>query len=211
MTWRHDEPDDREIRRALASLPRERAAEGFTERVLCRLDEAPRSSTRESLQHFLGRPFRGQPALAGTILALALVAVLFVAGRVWTARDVDRDGGGSGESAPISAQTDVASVDSPAGSVAHPQTPTQAQPASSRQGHTEVTAQLDELRREYTRLTRDLRDLRELAEGSQVIYVGGDESLDFVLELNPEPPPETGSSARPAGLPSSGPGARNFL
>lgn len=208
MTWtydgKHDELHDDEIRRALADLPRERAAEGFTERVLRRLDESPKPhpTTRETFRHL-----RRQPALAGAVLALVLVAVLLAVGALRPAHD----GTGSEDEEPIVARADGPAVDSRAASLADPQNPTQ-KAATAGETRPEVAALLEELRREHTRLTRDLRDLRELAEGSQVIYVGGDESLDFVLELSPEGPPETGSGAvRPASLPSSGPGGQRFF
>lgn len=220
MTWthdgRHDEPRDDQIRRALSSLPRERAAEGFTEQVLRRLDdlrdETPNTdrAVRDPFRHF-----RRQPALAGAALALVLVAVLLAVGVLRPGAD----GSGSESSRPIVAQTDGPTDGSAVGSISIPPDPPHTatqegvkKTAASRPARPETVALLEELRREHTRLKRDLRSLRELAEGSQVIYVGGDESLDFVLELSPEGTPETGGSGvRPAGLQGSGPGARHFF
>jgi len=86
--------------------------------------------------------------------------------------------------------------------------PTKAGPvaASSPGNHPEAEAMLAELRREHRGLERDLRELRELAQGSQVIYIGGDETLDFVLDLGSDPPPGGGPSVRPATLQRPGPG-----
>lgn len=202
MTWNHERPHDDEIRRALADLPRERAAGGFTERVLRRLDQAPKtaSPTREPFPRF-----RWQPALAGTAVALVLVAVLLAAGVLRPTRD----GGGSPESGPVVAQTDGhaggSTGTSPSAARAHAQDAAQ-EAAVSGDPRPEVGALLEELRREHSKLERDLRDLRELAEGSRVMYVGGDESLDFVLELGAEPPREPGSGVRPASLREPGAG-----
>lgn len=203
MTWKHDELHDDEIRRALADLPRERAAEGFTERVLRRLDESPepRPTARETFRHF-----RRQPALASAALGLVLVVALLAVGALRPAHD----GTGSEDAGPAVAQTDGPAVDSPTASLAHPQNATQ-KAATSGEQRLEARALLEELRREHSRLTRDLRDLRELAEGSRVMYVSGDESLDFVLELGAEPPPETGSGIRPASLREPAAGGQRFF
>lgn len=219
MTWKHDAkhdaPHDDPIGRALAGLPRERAAEGFTEQVLRRLDElpAPSSKTDRSVRDPF-RNFRRQPALAGAALALVLVAMALAVG-------VLRPGGdGAGSESPPSVvaqtggPTSGPAGESPSVPVDRPQATAREgtlKAAASRPGLRETVALLEELQREHTRLERDLRNLRELAEGSQVIYVGGDESLDFVLELSPEETSKAGSGVRPAGLPGSNPGTRRFL
>ena len=206
----HDTLHDAEIRRALAHLPRERAGEGFTEQVLRRLDEdpTPERSPWKPFRHSLR-----QPALAGAAVGLVLVAALVAVGVLRPGTD----GAGSESSGPVVAHTDgptgEAAHRSATGSPATRSTPPRTAPqegskeasASEPQGP-EAAALLDELRREHTRLKRDLRSLRELAEGSRVIYVGGDESLDFVLELSPEETAQPGTDVRPARLREPGAG-----
>lgn len=204
MKRHHDEPlgsedpFDRELRQALAGLSRERAAAGFTERVLRRLDETP--SAR----------FRWQPVLAGAALAAAAVAVLLAAGVLRPASRVPETPGpalatANGPEAPASPEMHPITVSSPEQEARRP--PTQGlRIAGLPDARSEADRLLEELRREHARLERDLRDLRELAEGSQVLYVGGDESLDFVLDLASEPAPGGGPDVRPASLQRPGPG-----
>lgn len=225
MSWnkdRHPEsPSDREVQQALADLPRERAADGFTDRVLRSLDETP-PPARPFFLHFRWRhrwQRRWQPVLAGSAVAALLVAVLLATGVLRPASDPTHESG-------IEPQEPIfASADGPgtpgteAPSVAlPPETPETAvkppaavSPAAASDRRTETVARLEELRREHTRLVRDLRGLRELADGSQVIYIGGDESLDFVLDLQTEMPPAGGPDVRPATHRGGGGGGNRYF
>lgn len=200
---RSEDPLDREIGQALAELPRERAAAGFTEQVLRRLDETP--SDR----------FRWQPVLAGAAVAAAVVAVLLAAGVLRPASTTPESPGAelgpelaaaNDPEDPASSETQSTAVSDPEPNLSRRAPSRETRVAHSARPRSETGAMLEELRREHARLTRDLRDLRELAEGAQVLYVGGDESLDFVLDLASETVPGGGPDVRPASLQRPGPG-----
>lgn len=202
MTWNRiqppNDPAEQELRRALAELPRERAAEGFTEQVLRRLDETAAASRVR--KHRFRRFLLGQPALAGAAAVAALAVAVLVGVLV-----VSRGPGPADDGA-------VPTEDEPTLAVAQPTAPTAPAETSSPvsetpgAGRQQIAATLDELRRERLRLERDLRDLRVLAEGSRVLYIGGDENLDFVLDLEPGRPGAGGTEMQPAKLPGARPG-----
>lgn len=135
------DPLELDILHALRTLPREPAAEGFTARVLQRLDEPRRPAPR----------FRLRPAAAGAALAALAAAVALVVGLRGTG------------TAPAPPAPQVAVRD--------------------------ARAALEELRREQRRLERELTALSQLtASDGPVIYIGGDETLDLVLDLGSEAP-----------------------
>jgi hypothetical protein len=64
----------------------------------------------------------------------------------------------------------------------------------------EQRARVEALQREHRELERELRALRRLAaEHSPVVYLGGDESVDLVLDLDSLAGAVPASGARPAG------------
>jgi|GEM_PF-984694 len=198
MTWNQEQPLDREIRQALADLPRDRADDGFTDRVLRRLDEIPPQAPRDPWRPW--PHFRWQPVLAGAAFAALLVVALLAAGILRPSQDPTQspvqDARASESPQPVFAAADGPGAEGP--SVSLPPTAAQETDEPRRDTRSETVARLEELRQEHTRLVRDLRGLRELAEGSQVIYIGGDESLDFVLDLQPEQPTGGAPDIRPA-------------
>lgn len=132
MTTR--DPHSDALREALRSLPRHRAGEGFTERVLDRLGEPARA-----------RPGWSAPlrlAAAALVVAAGLLGVL-AAGRMLS---------GTGPS--------------PA--------PTEARRQTLEAERARLEAELAELRR----LTTELRE-----DSAPVLYLGGDEDVDLVLDL----------------------------
>jgi hypothetical protein len=123
--------EDHRIGELLRELPRERARNGFTARVLQRLDAEE-----------AGRPvLRWRPAAAFAAAVLAAVAI--PAGLLMD-RAADRERSRAAEARQI----------------------------------------LEEIRAEHGRLERELEDL---SEETPVIYLGGDENVDFVLDLRRVP------------------------
>jgi hypothetical protein len=117
------------LKELLETMPRERAREGFTSRVLAELDRRPAPSR-----------WSGARWLVPAAAAVGLVLVLAVAGSIHLARERDR--------------------------------------------RAELAAQLDTLRQEHRLLTEDLKDLRRRLFARPVIYLGGDDRADYVLDLH---------------------------
>lgn len=74
-------------------------------------------------------------------------------------------------------------------------------PSDARASLDRLRAELDALRRDHRRLEIGLSDLPELGrDGQPVIYVGGDEGLELVLDLGRDPGPRSDPRGdRPAG------------
>lgn len=146
MTTR--DPNTDPLGEALRSLPRHRAGEGFTERVLDRLGEPAELRARTRAHTRVNRRLWGglRLAAAGLLFAVGLVVAL-AAGRVLP-------GGG----------------------------PTPAPAEAARQ------ARRESLEAERARLAAELAELRRLTselaeESAPVLYLGGDEEVDLVLDL----------------------------
>jgi hypothetical protein len=119
---------------ALRALPRESAGEGFTARVLARLDRAPAPGRRPPLA----------VAAAATLASLGLGAL------VWALLS--------------------------SGQLAGP--PYRPGPEPTRR------ARLEALETERARLAVELEEIRRLAaEPAPVLYLGGDDEVDLVLDL----------------------------
>jgi len=117
--------EDQHLGRLLRELPREQARQGFTARVLARLDEAP------------PRPLRWQPRLAAA--AATLVIALAGAGLLQHARME------AARAARVARAEQV----------------------------------LRELRAEHGRIKKEIEELPE----SPVVYLGGDEQTDLVIDM----------------------------
>ncbi len=138
--------EDQHVGHLLRELPRERASDGFTARVLERLDEADGAA-----------PARRAPARFRWAVATAAAALLISIGSFLEWRQ-------------------------------------QRQTATLLQDATEARQLLDELRAEHDRFSRDLRSLETPNPAEpQVIYLGGDETMDLVVDLERirESPPRT--------------------
>lgn len=168
---------EEELDRALAELPREGASPGFTERLLERL-EAPLEDTledtaepswRPSLHPFWRPLSRLLPRLRSLLRPVLHPSPAALAGGLALAG--------------LAVLLLVAFLAAPGGGIPS-QPPAEAHEGRGRE---QLSATLDQLRREHLRLERDLRDLRQLAEDSRRIYLGGDETLDLVLEVAPSP------------------------
>jgi hypothetical protein len=190
---------DPDLGRALRGLPRVRAAAGFTRRVLDRLDStngSPVPRTRE----VGGLQWAAASALAA--LALALLVAL-------NAPEVDP---GRVESPAREARTPVATpapepVVTPPPFPPSPPTPPAPPAAATRSASTPQPERRSErlaaLNAERARIARELAEIRRLAhEPLPVVYVGGDETVDFVVDLQ--------SLSRMARLDGSDPGDRTL-
>jgi len=173
-----DDRTDKILREELRALPRRRAGEGFTAKVLARLDERqPRFRPGWRFRPW-GR-FRPWPAVAtgippwGTALAVAVLLALAL-GLPFVLREVSGRGG-AGPAAGL---------------------------AVSAQG-----ARLEELRQEQERLAVELATLKRLAaEPAPVVYLGGDEQTDVILDLGSLARRRAEARIRPASY--GGPGNR---
>jgi hypothetical protein len=130
--------EDQQLGRLLRELPRERAGDGFTARVLAHLDAPPSGKT-------VGRARRQGPWVLATAALFALIVSVAVLDRPATqARDL----------------------------------------RNARQA-------LVDIRNEHERIEQELRQLQQMhgqdpAE-PQVVYLGGDESMDLVVDLGRTP------------------------
>ncbi len=140
--------EDQHVGQLLRELPRERASDGFTARVLNRLD---RPEDRA--------PARRAPA--GLRWAVVPVAALLISTGVLLEWRQQR------------------------------------RTAALLQDATEARQLLDELRAEHERFSRDLQSLETPnTAGPRVIYLGGDETMDLVVDLEQvrESPQRTGET-----------------
>jgi len=132
--------EDQQLGRLLRELPRERAGDGFTARVLDRLDrlDAPASGKTR------GGTLRQGPWVLATAALFALVVSVAVLGRPTPEREVRR-----------ARQT------------------------------------LVDIRNEHERIEQELRRLQQMhgqdSAAPQVVYLGGDESMDLVVDLGRVP------------------------
>jgi hypothetical protein len=126
--------NEEHLRNLLSSLPREEASEGFTERVMSRLDEAK-------------RPAYQQPRFALSA-SLALIVAAWFGFSQWQS------------------------------SIEEEQTNTR----------------IRTIKNEVQQLQNDIRLLRNLAP---VLYLGGDENVDFVLDLRQLAGDSEGESSQP--------------
>ncbi len=161
----HD-PDDA-LRRLLKRLPKETASDDFTSRTLARLHEerhaAPSAPARFE-PRATARPYVRPLMLVAAAALLLAVAIPLLRGAL----------DAQGTAGPP--QRASAPDDAPARTPASPPVRTAATPARA--------AELDALRREHATLERELAGLRERAlPGGEVVWIGGDESVDFVLDL----------------------------
>jgi hypothetical protein len=194
---------DPDLGRALRGLPRERAAAGFTRRVLDRLDStngSPVPRTRE----VGGLRWAAASALAA--LALALLVAL-------NAPEVDpvrvespapaADAALRVESMTPEAPTAVATPAPEPVVTPPPVRPTPTTVAAATNPPERRSERLAALDAERARIARELAEIRRLAhEPLPVVYVGGDETVDFVVDLQ--------SLSRMARLDGSDPGDRTL-
>jgi len=152
--------DDR-LDSLLSDLPRERAQPDFTARVLAQLDRPQRRMAG--------------PALVAVATAMAVVLVLALPRPHQPAGSTRTGSASSGNTAAGPASD--ASV--PASS--------SARPAAARvEQRAEAKRLLAELQSEGAALEHDLHQLRQ-EQGHQVIYLGGDDDLDMVVDLHRVP------------------------
>jgi hypothetical protein len=141
--------NDQELSEILRSLPKEKAGEDFTARLLTRLDAAPPTSSAWSLQRWPRHRL---------VLAASLCLILF--GGIFGARHWQRV-----------------------------------------EARREALAELAELRGEQRALERELAELVALTRSDPVVYLGGSEEVDVVIDLGNLARRQQGS-ARPARLSS---------
>lgn len=154
---------DDPLAKALRSLPRERAGRSFTEEVLARLDEEPPR-----------RGFRLAPTLAVAAVAAALAAAVALPLLV---------GGGDAHRQPEPGMARGPGELARLGEV-EPPSPAAAPPAAPPPAVLVRHARLAQLRRQQEQLAAELAALKRLAaEPVPVIYLGGDEETDVVLDV----------------------------
>lgn len=183
-----------DLGRALRDLPRERAAAGFTRRVLDRLD----ATNGSPLPMPRARRFAAiRWAAASVLAAVALTALI---ARV--AREVDPLPE-IAQGPPPAAVTETSPPEAPAPTTAPAHSAAPAAPTAAPTGSASRTERLAALDAERARIARELAEIRRLArEPLPVVYVGGDETVDFVVDLQ--------SLSRMARLEGSGPGDRTL-
>jgi hypothetical protein len=194
------DPGDDEIRRALADLPRQEAPEGFTAAVLRRLDEPPRRRSA---------PFDRWPLAGGALAATTAVLVLAIVSWPRLGPPAPSPQASGGPSAGEPATTGAA-----AAGMGATETPieTAAVQKVALEAAREARTALERLRREHRRLEQDLRSLGAFTgDGSGVIYLGGDESLDLVLDLGSDAPWASAPTRRPDGRARPSRNPPNFL
>lgn len=126
--------------RALRDLPRERAAPGFTRRVLAGIDRRPASALRTALDPGGARSHRLRLAAASAVTALVLAGAVALALTLST-------------------------------------------PRRERASEPERAVRLRTLAAERDRLADELAEIRRLSrEPLPVVYLGGDESVDLVVD-----------------------------
>lgn len=197
--------DERQLRENLRRLPEARAADGFTEAVLARLEtEDARTAPRPVLAPAVLRPALAAVALVAVVTA---VVVLLSGG---PAPEQRADGpevpavadGGPPEAAVGVPAAAGRTADAGAAPAAEPAAPTPdrepasrgpvsrgAEPASAEPAATgpaatrPAKARLAELRRERQRLLEQLAALEALPRQEPKLLLGGDESVELVLDL----------------------------
>lgn len=195
------DPGDDEIRRALADLPWQQAPAGFTAAVLRRLDEPPR---RRSALGFDRWPFAGG-ALAATAAALVLAIVSLPRLLGPPAPSPQASGGPSVGETPAAGTAAMGTAPIETAAV-------QKVALEAAQEAREARTMLERLRREHRRLEQDLRTLGGFTgDGSEVIYLGGDESLDLVLDLGSNGPWASAPTRRSGGRAQPSRNPPNFL
>jgi hypothetical protein len=135
------------LREALRGLPRERAGEAFTERVLARLDE----------------PVRRRPGLAHPFALAAVVAAALAGGWLWREQALDR----------------------------------------------QRLERISELKRQQRMLAAELESIRRDAAATAVpvVYLGGDDSTDVVVDIARLAERRAGTGVVPASLERRAPAA----
>jgi hypothetical protein len=146
--------NDRELRHALRDLPRHRASDGFTRRTLARIEEGPAHGAADGPR----RPMTwtlGRAAAAAALLGTAIGLLTLVPGP-------DQRSGGEGRT------------------------------ADHRAALRELRAERDRLADELDELKRQLGTAAPAAgsaarpeptAGDPVLYLGGDDRIDLVLDL----------------------------
>lgn len=208
---------------ALRSLPAERASTGFTAGVLARVDRSDERSRGGLL-----RPAPVLAALAAAALALAVGLALVprperaepvdgeerVAEVATAAGTVEEPELGI-EPPPVPPSADR-SVDAASASTeprsaraaptSHPlaSRPAGESAADARAALARVRAELDALRREHRRFEVGLAELPEIGPGGEpVLFLGGDEGLELVLDLGRDADGTRRGSAGGGGGPTS--------
>jgi len=167
--------NDQELRRALRNLPRHRASDGFTRRTMTRIegcaapgaaDGPPRPATWSPATWSLGRV-----AAAAALLAAAIGLLTLLPGPM----DRSADDGGTVRR-PTASPASTAS------------TGRRAALRELRAERDRLAGELDELRRQLGTASADGSatgsELRvEPTAGDPVLYLGGDDRIDLVLDL----------------------------
>lgn len=171
------------LKDALRCLPRQAAPDGFTERVL---ERAGRPAAR--------RRHRSLVLVATTVAGAAVVALLLV-------RPTGEPGapGASGPSGHVSSALSTPDR-RPAPGTPFPASGGAAASATFA-GAEDVHRILAELKSEHRRVRAQWHELRRLArEAEPVLYVGGTDSMDLVLDLRDLPPQGAHLTVTPAAV-----------
>lgn len=187
-----------DLGRALRGLPRERAAAGFTRRVLDRLDSTNGSTVPMArARRFAALRWAAPSALAAVALAALIARVALEVDPLPEITEGPRPAAVA-EATPPETPEPPAAPATPTASATIPVAQAATPPGS--RSRAERLAALDA---ERARIARELAEIRRLArEPLPVVYVGGDESVDFVVDLQ--------SLSRMARLEGSGPGDRTL-
>jgi hypothetical protein len=187
----------RDLTRLLRELPPEKARDGFTAAVLRRLGalaaDAIPPAPEDAGQGFAGRPFgwlgrpAGAPRLAGAAVALgALVATLVSVVALPRQEGLRPAAPASRLAAGGAPRIAVPAPAEPAARLASAAGGGRGQAPDAMLDRLQARRLLSELRGEEAQLERELRRLHRGAR-PRVIYLGGDEQVDMVIDLNRVP------------------------
>ena len=170
--------NDQELRRALRDLPRHGASDGFTRRTLARIEgcAAPDAADGPPRPATWGP---GRVAAAAALLVAAIGLLTLLPGPAGKSAGDGRTGG-----RPAASPTSPASPISPISPTSAASTGRRADLRELRAERDRLAAELDELKRQLHAAPAAGSNLRvEPTAGDPVLYLGGDDRIDLVLDL----------------------------
>lgn len=183
--------NDQQLRRALRDLPRHRPADGFARRTLARLDESRAPAAGPRSGHSLGWTLGRAAAVAAMLVAAAVILTRLPVAHRQPAPDV--------RSTAVSAPAQADPGDLGAGRTAASADRSPERQAALRELRAErdrLAAELDALKRQFRTGTAGSgpsglgaapgsgNEARfDAPSGDPVLYLGGDDRVDLVLDL----------------------------